>query len=98
MYIKFADRLNDLREKMQEENPLGTIPDSGDFINPENEKLANFVFGPYEDECTFIFNTLIIDMNQNPGDFVKENDITSAKQFADILMPIIKDMGYKDKK
>ena len=94
MYIKFVDRLHNLREKMQEENFWGIIPDLDDFENPENEKLAKYVFGPYTDDCVYIFNTLIMDMDQDPGDFAEETDITSAKQFVDTLLPVIKNMGY----
>lgn len=101
MSINFANQLNNIREKMQDdENPWGIIPDPDDFNNPENEKLVSSVFGSYENECAYLFNILVMDMDQNPGDFAKENDITSAKQFVDILMPVVKNMGYRyrDKK
>lgn len=95
MSTKFANQLNDLRKKMQEEeNPWGIIPDPDGFNDPESKKLVSNILGPYEDECAYIFNILIMDMDQNPGDLAKENNITSAKQFVDTLMPIIKDMGY----
>lgn len=97
----FANQLNNIREKMQDdENPWGIIPDPDDFNNSENEKLVSSVFGSYENECAYLFNILVMDMDQNPGDFAKENDITSAKQFVDILMPVVKNMGYRyrDKK
>lgn len=95
VFNDFANQLNNIREKMQDdENPWGIIPDSEGFNNPENKKLVSNVFGSYENECAYIFNTLIMDMDKNPGDFVKENNITSAKQFANTLMPVLKDMGY----
>lgn len=95
MNTDFVHELKYLRERMRrDENTWGIIPDSDNFINPKNEKLVEKVFGPYVDDCAYIFNILIMDMDQDPGDFAEENDITSAKQFVDDLLPVIKNMGY----
>lgn len=79
---------------MQKENSWGIIPDKDDFTDPSLEKIVKATFGPYEDEASKIFNIIAMDMGYNPAKLVKEENISSAKEFVDVLSGVLSNMGY----
>lgn len=90
-----AKTLYELRDKLvEEENPWGVIPDANKYKNPENMDLIKSIFGPYYDDGREIHNILIMDYDIDPDEIVKEENITSVKQFVDYFKPILKKEGY----